>query len=88
MNYLETINTPSDIKNMSVPELNTLAKEIRTAILNRVSQTGGHVGPNLGAVEIIIALHYVFNSPTDKFIFDVSHQSYAHKILTGRNTAF
>lgn len=88
MNYLETINTPSDIKNMSVLELNTLAKEIRTAILNRVSQTGGHVGPNLGAVEIIIALHYVFNSPTDKFIFDVSHQSYAHKILTGRKYGF
>lgn len=88
MSHLETINTPTDIKNMSISELNTLAEEIRTAILNRVSQTGGHVGPNLGAVELIIALHYVFNSPTDKFIFDVSHQSYAHKILTGRKHGF
>ncbi len=88
MKYLSQINNPADVKNLNLDELNTLALEIREAILNRTSILGGHVGPNLGMVEAIIALHYVFNSPIDKFVFDVSHQSYAHKILTGRKEYF
>lgn len=86
--YLENINEPNDIKNLSNSALETLAGEMRTAILNRVSTIGGHVGPNLGMVEATIALHKVFESPRDKIIFDVSHQSYPHKLLTGRKEAF
>lgn len=82
--YLETIKSPADIKGMSVQELEALAKEIRDGVLNRDSNIGGHVGPNLGIVEATIAMHYVFNCPQDKFVFDVSHQSYPHKMLTGR----
>ena len=85
---LENVNSPKDIKSFSVEELKILSQEIREAILNRVSQIGGHVGPNLGAVELITALHYVFDSPIDKIVFDVSHQCYAHKILTGRKEYF
>lgn len=85
---LERINFPSDIKNLSIDELTELAKDVRDAIINRTSKMGGHIGPNLGAVELTVALHFVFNSPVDKLIFDVSHQSYAHKILTGRKNAF
>ena len=85
---LENVNSPKDIKSFSVEELKILSQEIRDAILNRVSQIGGHVGPNLGAVELITALHYVFDSPIDKIVFDVSHQCYAHKILTGRKNGF
>lgn len=86
--YLENINEPNDIKNLSNSALETLAGEMRAAILNRVSTIGGHVGPNLGMVEATIALHKVFESPRDKIIFDVSHQSYPHKLLTGRKEAF
>jgi 1-deoxy-D-xylulose-5-phosphate synthase len=82
--YLEKIQSPKDVKALSVSELHTLAKEIREGVLNRDSQVGGHLGPNLGIVETTIAMHYVFNCPEDKFIFDVSHQSYPHKMLTGR----
>ena len=85
---LQTVNSPSDNKNMSVGKMNDLAQDIRAAILNRVNTVGGHLGPDLGVVEATIAMHYVFNSPTDKFIFDVSHQSYPHKMLTGRKDAF
>lgn len=85
---LEKINNPSDLKNLTQIELETLSNEIRNAILNRVSTIGGHVGPNLGTIELTIALHYVFNSPTDKIVFDVSHQCYTHKILTGRKKGF
>ncbi len=81
---LETIKSPQDVKALSVEQLPLLAKEIREGILNRDSNIGGHVGPNLGIVEATIAMHYVFNCPQDKFIFDVSHQSYPHKMLTGR----
>lgn len=88
MAYLDHINAPQDIKTLSFQELEALAEEIRQAILNRDSKTGGHVGPNLGIVEATIALHYVFDSPKDKIIFDVSHQSYPHKILTGRKDGF
>ncbi len=86
--YLEKINHPRDIKNLSIDELNELAKEIRQTIINVVSKNGGHLAPNLGAVELIVALHYIFDSPKDKIIFDVGHQAYAHKLLTGRYKNF
>ena len=85
---LATINSPQDVKKLSVEEMNTLAGEIRKGILNRVNLVGGHLGPDLGIVEATIAMHYVFNSPVDKFIFDVSHQCYPHKMLTGRKDGF
>jgi 1-deoxy-D-xylulose-5-phosphate synthase len=86
--YIETIKEPKDIKNLDVEQLSTLAQEIRDALINRLSKRGGHLGPNFGMVEATIALHYVFDSPKDKFVFDVSHQSYCHKILTGRQKAY
>lgn len=85
---LETINSPKDVKKLSLPELHQLAQEIREGILNRDSLVGGHVGPNLGIVETIIALHYVFDTPNDKIVYDVSHQCYPHKMLTGRWKGF
>lgn len=85
---LEKINDPSDLKKLNSEELNILAGEIREALFNRLSKHGGHFGPNFGMVETIIALHYVFESPKDKIVFDVSHQSYCHKILTGRKDGF
>lgn len=86
--YLEKINSPMDIKSLSMEELNDLSGEIRQALLNKLSAHGGHFGPNFGMVEATIALHYVFESPKDKIVFDVSHQSYVHKMLTGRKDAF
>lgn len=86
--YLENINSPEDVKRLSIENLNILADEIRHALLTKLSAHGGHIGPNLGMVEATIALHYVFNSPVDKIVYDVSHQSYAHKMLTGRKDAF
>ena len=86
--YLEKIDKPEDLKNLNYNELKNLAEEIREALMNRLSKKGGHFGPNFGMVEATIALHYVFNSPKDKIVFDVSHQSYTHKILTGRKQAF
>lgn len=86
--YLENIKQPSDIKNMTIAELKVLAKEIRQEILNTVMVNGGHLASSLGAVEIIIAMHYCFDAPNDKFIFDVGHQCYAHKLLTGRYEQF
>lgn len=88
MSYLDNINSPADVKKLSLKELEALAEEIRSAVLNRDSKIGGHVGPKLGIVETTIALHYVFNSPEDKIVYDVSHQSYPHKILTGRKNGF
>lgn len=88
MAYLDNINSPEDVKKLSVKELEYLADEVRAAILKRDSIIGGHVGPNLGMTDAIIALHYVFNSPEDKIVFDVSHQCYPHKILTGRKNGF
>ena len=85
---LETINSPKDVKKLSLAELQQLAQEIRDGILNRDSLIGGHVGPNLGIVETIIALHYVFDTPKDKIVYDVSHQCYPHKMLTGRWKGF
>ena len=86
--YLENIYSPADVKKLSEKELNELGGEIRAALLQKLSEHGGHFGPNFGMVEATIALHYVFNSPKDKIVFDVSHQSYVHKMLTGRNAAF
>lgn len=86
--YIEKINSPADIKGLSVKELTVLASEIRSGLMNRLSKKGGHFGPNFGFVEATIALHYVFDSPRDKIVYDVSHQSYAHKMLTGRKDAF
>ncbi len=88
LNILNKINQPSDLKSLSKEELLLLSSEIREVLIKRVSTTGGHFGPNLGMVEATIALHYVFNSPVDKFVFDVSHQSYVHKMLTGRKEAY
>ena len=86
--YLEKINGPKDVKKLKIEELQPLADEVRNAVINRVSKIGGHKGPNLGVVELTVALHYVFDSPVDKIVFDVSHQCYPHKILTGRKEAY
>ena len=86
--YLEQINNPADVKKLDKSQLEVLASEMRSALLAKLSKRGGHFGPNLGMVEATIALHYVFNSPEDKIVFDVSHQSYPHKMLTGRKDAF
>ncbi len=88
LKVLNKINEPKDLKKLSNEELNKLAEEIREILLKKLSIHGGHFGPNFGMVEAIIAMHYVFNSPIDKIVYDVSHQSYTHKILTGRKDAF
>ena len=86
--YLEKINSPADVKKLSTEEMKKLAQEMRDALIFKLSRHGGHCGPNLGFVEATIALHYVFNSPADKMVFDVSHQTYCHKMLTGRKDGF
>lgn len=86
--YIEKIQNPADLKKLDIKALEVVADETRRAVLNRVSKHGGHVGPNLGFVEATVALHYVFNAPEDKFVFDVSHQCYPHKVLTGRAAGF
>jgi 1-deoxy-D-xylulose-5-phosphate synthase len=83
-NILETINSPADIKQLTVRQLESLAQEIRDHLILVLAKTGGHLGPNLGVVELTLAMHYVFDTPDDKFVFDVSHQTYVHKLLTGR----
>ena len=88
MSLIEKINDPKDIKEMDIKELNDLAGDVREIIIKKVSKTGGHMGPNLGFIEPTIAMHYVFNSPVDKIVYDVSHQCYTHKILTGRKDNF
>ena len=85
---LRKINSPEDVKKLNNDELEILAAEMREALFNRLTKIGGHFGPNFGMVEATIALHYVFNSPKDKFVFDVSHQSYPHKLLTGRRNGY
>jgi len=85
---LANVNYPADLRLLSIAELNTLASEIRTLIINTVASTGGHLASSLGTVELTLALHYVFNTPDDKLIWDVGHQSYAHKIVTGRKEKF
>ena len=86
--YIEKIKSPADLKQLNIEALKVVADETRQAVLNRVSKHGGHVGPNLGFVEATVALHYVFDTPNDKLVFDVSHQSYPHKVLTGRASGF
>src|SRR5215831_6787388 len=85
---LDTINSPADIKRLALPELEQLAAEIREELISVLSKTGGHLGPNLGVVELTLAMHYVFDTPKDHFVFDVSHQAYVHKLLTGRREQF
>ncbi|HET6841309.1 MAG TPA: 1-deoxy-D-xylulose-5-phosphate synthase [Candidatus Angelobacter sp.] len=87
-NLLNTINSPLDIKRMTVADLQQLAAEIRECLINGLAVTGGHLGPNLGVVELTLAMHYVFDTPKDHFVFDVSHQCYIHKLLTGRREQF
>ena len=88
LELLKTIHSPKDVKNLSIEQLDDLAKDIRTFLIQSLSKTGGHLASNLGVVELTIALHYVFQSPEDKFIWDVGHQAYVHKLLTGRRAAF
>lgn len=85
---LKTINGPQDVKQLNIKQLSQLAVDVREALFNRLTKVGGHFGPNFGIVEAEIAMHYVFNSPVDKFVFDVSHQSYTHKMLTGRKSGY
>ena len=85
---LKTINGPQDVKQLNIKQLSQLAVDVREALFNRLTKVGGHFGPNFGIVETEIAMHYVFNSPVDKFLFDVSHQSYTHKMLTGRKSGY
>ena len=85
---IENIKSPTDVKKLSLEEMKKVATEIRTLLIRKLSNHGGHCGPNLGMVEATIAMHYVFDSPKDKIVFDVSHQSYPHKMLTGRIDAF
>ena len=86
--HLRSIQSPADIKRMSVAQLAKLAQEIRELLISSLSKTGGHLGPNLGVVELTLAMHYVFDTPVDRFLFDVSHQTYVHKLLTGRADRF
>ena len=86
--YIEKIQSPADLKKLDITALDVVADEVRSAVLRRVSMHGGHVGPNLGFVEATVALHYVFDAPKDKLVFDVSHQCYPHKVLTGRAAGF
>ena len=86
--YLEKINGPEDVKKLTDDEMIKLAAEMRSALLKRASIHGGHFGPNFGMVEATIALNYVFDSPKDKIVYDVSHQTYPHKMLTGRKDAY
>ena len=88
MGLLETVRGPRDLRRMTSAELVQLAAEIRTFLISSVSRTGGHLGPNLGAVELTLALHRVFDSPRDTILWDTGHQAYVHKLLTGRQADF
>ena len=88
MSLLESIRGPRDLRRLTPPQLAQLAQEIRAFLVETISRTGGHLGPNLGVVELTIALHRVFDSPTDQLVFDVAHQGYVHKLLTGRGGPF
>ncbi len=82
------VDEPAHVKKLTLPQLHQLAEEIRHELITKLARNGGHLGPNLGVVELTIALHSVFNTPKDKFVWDVSHQSYVHKLLTGRKNRF
>src|SRR5881396_466496 len=86
--YLDMVDSPEHVKKLTVQQLHQLAEEIRHELISVLARNGGHLGPNLGVVELTIALHYVFNAPKDKFVWDVSHQVYVHKLLTGRKNRF
>src|SRR5438046_8949367 len=86
--YLEMVDSPVHVKKLTLDQLQALAEEIRQELINVLAKNGGHLGPNPGVVELTVALHYVFSTPKDKFIWDVSHQSYVHKLLTGRKDRF
>src|SRR5215467_13903860 len=86
--YLETVDSPAQVKKLSLDKLQKLAEEIRQELITALAKNGGHLGPNLGVVELTLALHYVFTTPKDKFVWDVSHQAYVHKLLTGRRDRF
>src|SRR5262245_10578911 len=86
--YLDMVDNPSHVKNLKLDQLHQLAEEIRHELITVLSKNGGHLGPNLGVVELTIALHRVFSTPQDKFVWDVSHQTYVHKLLTGRKDRF
>ena len=88
MQFLNKINSPADVKELNTDEMTKLAQEIRKFLVNVISKTGGHLAPNLGVVELTLALHKVFNTPSDKIVWDVGHQSYVHKIITGRREIF
>ncbi|MFD6455088.1 1-deoxy-D-xylulose-5-phosphate synthase N-terminal domain-containing protein, partial [Nocardia sp. NPDC060220] len=88
MGVLSRVDSPEDLRRLSVPQLRELADEIREFLVQKVAATGGHLGPNLGVVELTIALHRIFDSPADPLIFDTGHQAYVHKILTGRKDRF
>jgi 1-deoxy-D-xylulose-5-phosphate synthase len=85
---LKDIQSPQDLRNLSIPELDVIAADLRETIIKTTSETGGHLAPSLGVVELTLALHYVFNTPQDKLVWDVGHQTYAHKLLTGRQDQF
>jgi len=87
-NILDTIHSPRDVKHLNLSQLEQLAQEIRERMISVLAKTGGHLGPNLGVVELTIAMHVIFDTPRDHFVFDVSHQSYIHKLLTGRREKF
>src|SRR5215475_709090 len=86
--YLEMVNSPAQVKKLTLEQLQVLAEELRQELITGLAKNGGHLGPNLGVVELTLALHYVFNTPKDKFVWDVSHQIYVHKLLTGRRDRF
>src|SRR5437667_2172224 len=86
--YLEMVDSPVHVKKLTLPQLLKLAEEIREELITKLAKNGGHLGPNLGVVELTLALHYVFSTPKDKFVWDVSHQAYVHKLLTGRKSRF
>ncbi|MBW1911788.1 MAG: 1-deoxy-D-xylulose-5-phosphate synthase, partial [Deltaproteobacteria bacterium] len=87
-NILDKVDSPADLKDLELPELEQLCSDVREKIIETVSKTGGHLAPSLGVVELTVALHYVFDTPKDKIIWDVGHQSYAHKLITGRRDSF
>ncbi|MBQ6554905.1 MAG: 1-deoxy-D-xylulose-5-phosphate synthase, partial [Firmicutes bacterium] len=88
MGYLDKINSPKDLKKLDLKQLGLLSEDVREFLVNSVAQTGGHLSSNLGVVELTLALHYCFNCPRDKFVWDVGHQAYVHKLLTGRKEDF
>src|SRR5271166_1326324 len=86
--YLPSINSPADLRKLTISELKTVSSEVREFLIDTISKVGGHFGAGLGTVELAVAFHYVFNTPNDKLVWDVGHQAYPHKILTGRRDVF